>query len=172
MTERLEEERDGHGRGDREEPAAPTADHRPDADHDADVDGGEPGRKQAVDHRAIDDDIDLVQPVFQDGDGERGRHAEEHQDRRGQEHSGRDGGGITATGGQSGDREDVGQQRQRGHERDPLDLLAKLAAPRPIANDERHERGGDRERDDPDRGDERRRDEMGRRVDPERVPHS
>ena len=71
----LEQQGDRDGRGDRQHRAALLPGERPDAQHDPGVHGGQPGRDQAVDDGPVDDDVDLVQPVLQDPDRDRGREA-------------------------------------------------------------------------------------------------
>ena len=47
-------------------------DRRPDADHEPDVDQRDEHGERAEDDRPVDDDVDLVQAVLQDRDGDRG----------------------------------------------------------------------------------------------------
>src|SRR5439155_10578657 len=53
-----------------------------DPDHDGDVDRSEEGGQDAVDHRLVDDDVDVVQPVLEDGDGGGNGERQEPNDRQ------------------------------------------------------------------------------------------
>ena len=80
-AQRLEEQRDGHGRGGREDGIAdPVSDQRPDPHHHDEVQAGESRGQQPVHDRAIDDHVDVVEPVPQDRDRDRRR---DPQERRG-----------------------------------------------------------------------------------------
>jgi len=78
----LEQQGDQDGRGDREDRAAPVSRERPDSQDDARVHGREGCREQAVDNGALDDDVDVVQPVLEDRGRHRGRDSDEHDERR------------------------------------------------------------------------------------------
>ena len=88
---RLEQDSDRHRCGDRQDGAPLPPDERTDARDHADIDGGERRSEQPVHDGAVDDHVDLVQPVLQDGDRERSRKAEEDDEADGVEEEGRDG---------------------------------------------------------------------------------
>src|ERR1039457_691888 len=78
LTDRLKPDRDDDRRDDRQPQIrlTATANQCADADRDTDVDGGDEGGKDAVDQRSVDDDVDVVEMVFQDGNANRNWHAE------------------------------------------------------------------------------------------------
>ena len=80
-AQRLEQQCDRQRRRGIEEWAARVTGQRPDPHHDAHVDRRQRRRQQAIPDRAVDDDIDLIQPVLHDRDGHRRRDADQHDER-------------------------------------------------------------------------------------------
>jgi hypothetical protein len=78
------------------------ADERADADDDPDVDRRDEGRERTDHHRLVDDNVDVVEPVLEDGEAD--REGDEHEgpgddrvldvraERRGSDHADVDGG--------------------------------------------------------------------------------
>ncbi len=77
--QRLEEREDDEGRAGHCERAAPgdRAEHRGEADHEADERDHEDAGDGRPRDRAADDPIDLIEPIAQDGDGDRDRDADQ-----------------------------------------------------------------------------------------------
>ena len=69
LTNGLEPNRNDDRRDDRQPEIrlATATNQRADADRDTDVDGGDECRKDAVDEGSADDDVDVIEAVFQDG---------------------------------------------------------------------------------------------------------
>ena len=133
----LEEQGDRDGRGDRQPRAVLPPGERSDAQHDPGVHSGQPGRDQAVDDRAVNDDVDLVQPVLQDPKRDRGREPEQPDDGGRGKGSPRDGWHLTVVGQDACDRYQL-DQGEGGHgQRHPVDLAPQLPAACPVAQHQR-----------------------------------
>ena len=125
-------EADGHdaGHDERDEKVAAGRERRADQSDDRDIAGDDADGHHAVDERAIDDEVDLVEPVLEDGDGDSGRQEEERQHRQ-----------------HLGARDDAPQQGADDEERhgeaerhaDPAQLLPLVAAGAAVADDEGRE---------------------------------
>ena len=79
--QRLEQQRDRQGRRGIEQRAARVTGERPDAHHDAGVNGRERRREQAIHDGAVDDDVDLVQAVLEDRERDDRGNPEQRDDR-------------------------------------------------------------------------------------------
>ena len=117
------EQRGDRQRRDRDREAR-LPDREPDQQHEPEVGGAEQRGERAVDERAVDDDVDVVEAVAEDRDrgGERRGHAEqaEHHPRHDLARA-----GVEVH--ELGDDEQDGEQRdgqQAASEREPLELLA------------------------------------------------
>ena len=51
---------------------------RTNSHHDADIDDGDERRESAVNERAVDDQVDLIEPVLEDGDRNRSGDGQQH----------------------------------------------------------------------------------------------
>ena len=126
LAQRLE--RDGHDRGGQPgQPAgAARVHHRARAGDDEHVQRGDRGREQGVEQRAVDQHVDLVEPVLEHGDPDRGRERGdgEGEDRRG-EHPRR-----------QERHPDEGDEQPEG---EPADLLADQRRAVPPPGGDRHE---------------------------------
>jgi hypothetical protein len=143
MSQRLEEERDGDGGSRREHGVAhPVPDQRSDADDDDDIHRGECCGQQAVDDRAIDDQVDVVEPVPQDGDRDRAGDPDQECDLDAVERNVRDRRQVTRAGDQGAERDRLRGEGHRAGERKPLDLMTFVGLGRPVPDHERHERRG------------------------------
>ena len=109
-AQRLEQQGDRHRRSDRQRRTAPPADERPDPDDHADVHDRDPRREHAIDDGPIDDDVDLIEPVLQDGDRECGRHPDEHDERCHQQQGSRDRRRVAAA---RREGEEAGQEEEK-----------------------------------------------------------
>jgi hypothetical protein len=119
------------------------ADQRLRADHPHDIDGRQNRRHRAIDQRAVDDDVHVIEPIFEDADARsNGQHDDTQREADIRERA------VLI------DR-DEGQDKGHGHERhavdEPLDALALLVLRANVADDdgddrshrERHEEGAD-----------------------------
>ena len=125
-------EADGHdtGHDEREEKVAAGRERRADQSDDGDIAGDDADRHHAVDEGAVDDEVDLVEPVLEDGDGDSGRQEQKRQPSQ-----------------ERGARNNTPQQRADDDERhgeaerhsDPAQLLSLVAVGAAVPDDERHE---------------------------------
>ena len=132
--------------------------------HAREVGGAERGGQRGVDQRAVDDDVDVVEPVLEDG----------HGDRDGQRGEGDDDEHEPEQRRVEPERQrvrELADDEQGGGVREPLELLALVAPRAAQAGEDRHGRGQEREpghdRRDAEHGLQRR---LGS-LDPERVAH-
>ena len=152
-AQRLEGHRDDSGRDHGgPEPVGLAAEQPAHAHDQEDVAGRDDQRRHAVDDRAIDDHVDVVEPVPEDRDGEADRQQEE---RHLQRHSCRPG-LLPARDGLAHDqRHQPGRQRRR-RDHEPAQLLPGLALrasqPDDHAADGREQRDRDGEHTDRDEG--------------------
>ena len=71
FAHRVERQGDGHGRPHRQERVPGRTDRRPDADHHRRIDSGEERGEETVENGLPDDEVDVVEAVFEDGDRDR-----------------------------------------------------------------------------------------------------
>jgi hypothetical protein len=132
LAKGLERDRDDSGRCDGERnvrlPCRP--DRRADPHHDREVDGGDEGGKHCDDDGLVDNDVDVVQPVLEHGDADRGR---DHQDRD----PGED---VTADVEQGAVRDD-GHNGERAGVGEPFELRALVTRRAAESDDEGDGRG-------------------------------
>ena len=105
--------------------------------------------------------------MLQDRDRDRRRHPDQHDEPLQQQEGVAERGPIASARCEREQGGDVEDQRRRGCERDPLDLLSLLRLPGAIADDQREEGDGDREHHDPNGADEHGG--KSERADPHRV---
>ena len=135
VAQRVEHERHQPRGDDRGADSHLLAQERPrERDHDC-VGAHDAGRQCAVEQCAIDDDVDLVQPVAQDRDARDDRQGDEAEDARRPEEVGER--GRERSDGQGSDEEE--RHHSRGAD-EPLELQSLVAARAPEAHDQCGER--------------------------------
>ena len=119
--------------------------HELEEQHDHEVGGGQRGRQRAVDERAVDDDVDVVEPVSQD------RHRSGRRGRRHHQAEHAPGDDLARPGVEIQHAVERQEHRQRGDrvgggQREPLELLALQPAGSAKAIDDRDDREQQRDR--------------------------
>ena len=103
---------------------------RADQSDDGDIAGDDADRHRSVDERAVDDEVDLVEPVLEDGDGDSGRQEQRRQ-------PGQERGARNNTPQQRADDEEWHGEAERHS--DPAQLLSLVAGGASVPDDERPE---------------------------------